>query len=187
MCYTQYLDRHDGTNPILRGCISSRTPLLCENRRPAVMNANWPVLVCCSTNMCNQDAVPTTPVLKPTEKIQEANKTESVPLITKNNTKTNEKNANNPITSDPTETSSVAFFNPMYIAIIMVSAISLLAVIIVIYLFCRKGRPFHPDCTVVQRNSYLKGHHQVTREDSELPLPLPRSNGIYDNKMAVNT
>ncbi|XP_028968669.1 uncharacterized protein LOC114828492 [Galendromus occidentalis] len=52
MCFTQYLKRRDGSDPITRGCITSRTSLLCENRRPAV--ANWPVLVCCKNQFCNE-------------------------------------------------------------------------------------------------------------------------------------
>lgn len=61
MCYSQYLDRKDGSNPLVRGCIISKTPLLCENRRPAVRDHNWPILACCNTNLCNQDVVPTIP------------------------------------------------------------------------------------------------------------------------------
>lgn len=52
MCYTQYLKRRDGSYPITRGCIVTRTSLLCENRRPAV--ANWPVLACCKNQLCNE-------------------------------------------------------------------------------------------------------------------------------------
>ncbi|OQR77568.1 hypothetical protein BIW11_06999 [Tropilaelaps mercedesae] len=52
MCYTQYLKRRDGSDPITKGCLPTKTSLLCENRRPAV--ANWPILVCCKNNMCNE-------------------------------------------------------------------------------------------------------------------------------------
>ncbi|XP_054714094.1 uncharacterized protein LOC129223761 isoform X2 [Uloborus diversus] len=61
MCFTQYLDRKDGNHPVVRGCISSKTPLLCENRKPAIPTGAWPVLLCCSNNLCNRDAVPTAP------------------------------------------------------------------------------------------------------------------------------
>ncbi|KFM81221.1 hypothetical protein X975_09609, partial [Stegodyphus mimosarum] len=61
MCFSQYLDRRDGSHPVVRGCISSKTPLLCENRKPAIARGSWPVLLCCNSNMCNRDAVPTAP------------------------------------------------------------------------------------------------------------------------------
>ncbi|GFQ93421.1 uncharacterized protein TNCT_344001 [Trichonephila clavata] len=61
MCFSQYLERHDGSHPVVRGCIKSKTPLLCENRRPAVAKGSWPVLLCCNSNLCNRDVVPTAP------------------------------------------------------------------------------------------------------------------------------
>ncbi|KAG8184797.1 hypothetical protein JTE90_001496 [Oedothorax gibbosus] len=62
LCFSQYLDRGDGSEKLLRGCMASRTPLLCENRRPAVgRHHKWPVLVCCSKNMCNDRVFPTLP------------------------------------------------------------------------------------------------------------------------------
>ncbi|KAG8180870.1 hypothetical protein JTE90_016884 [Oedothorax gibbosus] len=61
VCFSQFLDRRDGSDPVVRGCIKSKTPLLCENRRPAVARGAWPLLLCCSSNMCNRDAVPTPP------------------------------------------------------------------------------------------------------------------------------
>ncbi|XP_015924148.1 uncharacterized protein [Parasteatoda tepidariorum] len=61
VCFSQYLDRHDGSYPVVRGCIQSKTPLLCENRRPAVARGTWPLLLCCNSNLCNRDVVPTPP------------------------------------------------------------------------------------------------------------------------------
>lgn len=61
MCFTQYLDRGDGSQPVIRGCIASKTPLLCENRRPAIAEGSWPVLLCCNSNFCNRDVMPTVP------------------------------------------------------------------------------------------------------------------------------
>ncbi|GBL98370.1 hypothetical protein AVEN_187712-2 [Araneus ventricosus] len=61
MCFSQYLDRHDGSHPVVRGCIKSKTPLLCENRRPAVAKGAWPLLLCCNSNLCNRDVIPTAP------------------------------------------------------------------------------------------------------------------------------
>lgn len=62
ICYTQYLYKPDGSDPFTRGCIHSKTPLLCENRRPAIHSAaEWPLLACCSHNLCNQDALPLPP------------------------------------------------------------------------------------------------------------------------------
>ncbi|XP_038044389.1 BMP and activin membrane-bound inhibitor homolog [Patiria miniata] len=64
-CYTQYLDRRDGSSPITRGCIDEKTPLLCENRRPFVHVTPWPHLQCCKESMCNADTVIITPPMWP--------------------------------------------------------------------------------------------------------------------------
>ncbi|GAB6023613.1 hypothetical protein CHUAL_008383 [Chamberlinius hualienensis] len=61
LCFTQFLDRQDGSGTIIRGCIDTRTPLLCENKRPAVPGYKWPVLLCCNSSMCNRKATPTIP------------------------------------------------------------------------------------------------------------------------------
>ncbi|CAL4112923.1 unnamed protein product [Meganyctiphanes norvegica] len=61
-CYSQLLDRQDGTVPITRGCMRAGQldSLLCMNQRPAVGRiANWPSLICCSHHLCNQDIAPT--------------------------------------------------------------------------------------------------------------------------------
>ncbi|CAH1790218.1 unnamed protein product [Owenia fusiformis] len=65
MCYVQYtpnLEDHGSTpkEPVMRGCINTRTPLLCENRRPR-HDGPWPVLLCCSDDLCNRDVLPTIP------------------------------------------------------------------------------------------------------------------------------
>ncbi|OQV20468.1 hypothetical protein BV898_05513 [Hypsibius exemplaris] len=87
MCYVQYVpapptrrnrlssssnaqrgDRSKKDNYI-RGCINRSTPLLCENRPPALLGqlqAEWPVLHCCSSDMCNKNVLPTPPVWMPT-------------------------------------------------------------------------------------------------------------------------
>lgn len=57
MCYTQYLKKRDGSNPITKGCLPTKTSLLCENRRPRTA-ANWPILVCCEKYMCNNELPP---------------------------------------------------------------------------------------------------------------------------------
>lgn len=63
-CYVQNMD-----SILTRGCINDRTPLLCENRRPAKLKhgefPSWPVMYCCKgDDYCNRDMVPA----KPTEK-----------------------------------------------------------------------------------------------------------------------
>ncbi|XP_055347362.1 uncharacterized protein LOC129594636 [Paramacrobiotus metropolitanus] len=58
---------------IVRGCINRSTPLLCENRPPATsafarrMMANWPLLHCCTTDLCNQEVIPTLPPWFPSD------------------------------------------------------------------------------------------------------------------------
>jgi len=60
LCYTQFLDRKDGSDPLTKGCVSRKTPLLCENRRPKSQKVKilWPILFCCHTDMCNQGDLP---------------------------------------------------------------------------------------------------------------------------------
>ncbi|XP_049957933.1 uncharacterized protein LOC126474506 [Schistocerca serialis cubense] len=55
-CYTQFLYKGDGSDPVSWGCITSSTPLLCENRRPAkVPRDRWPYLECCDEeHLCNR-------------------------------------------------------------------------------------------------------------------------------------
>lgn len=127
--------------------------------------------------------------MTPTWHPSEVNLTET-DIPTRNANATRQGGATNATTSgaDRTQENGIESdvrFNPMYVAIIMVATISVLGIIIVVYMFCRKGRLFPSDCDSVQRGSYLKGHHQVAKEDSEIPLPLPRQNGIYENKMNV--
>ncbi|GFX37723.1 uncharacterized protein TNCV_1261601 [Trichonephila clavipes] len=80
LCFSQYLDRRDGTDPLVRGCISGRTHLLCENRRPAVdQHRSWPALMCCDKNMCNAKVFPTIPTTT-TSKYEFGTNTSEVPL-----------------------------------------------------------------------------------------------------------
>lgn len=62
-CYTQYLDKKDGSHPITRGCVQGSTPILCENRRPEVRRKlKWPYLRCCDGgDLCNSAVMPTPP------------------------------------------------------------------------------------------------------------------------------
>ena len=53
---------------VTRGCINHKSPLLCENRKPAKLSShadeNWPLLFCCKDeDFCNRDILP----VKPTE------------------------------------------------------------------------------------------------------------------------
>ncbi|GFQ81066.1 uncharacterized protein TNCT_513221 [Trichonephila clavata] len=52
LCFSQYLDRRDGSDPLVRGCISGRTHLLCENRRPAVDQHRTGQPSCAATRTC---------------------------------------------------------------------------------------------------------------------------------------
>lgn len=50
-----------GIPRVIRGCVDTRTPLLCENRRPTTHEGLWPVLHCCREDWCNALVVPTAP------------------------------------------------------------------------------------------------------------------------------
>lgn len=64
-CYVQMHATGDGMllGSVIRGCIDSKTPILCENRRPQQISvkATWPVLFCCEKDFCNKQVVPTLP------------------------------------------------------------------------------------------------------------------------------
>lgn len=67
LCYAQYVpgrrQRGSKRDQYVRGCINRSTPLLCENRPPSLLGPQlqsaWPVLHCCSADMCNKDVLPT--------------------------------------------------------------------------------------------------------------------------------
>lgn len=51
---------------LTRGCINDKTPLLCENRKPAKLPSgvypDWPFLFCCKEeDFCNKDIIPIKP------------------------------------------------------------------------------------------------------------------------------
>ncbi|XP_067008153.1 uncharacterized protein [Anabrus simplex] len=53
-CYTQYLNKGDGSNPVSFGCTAGSSPLLCENRPPTKAIADWPYIQCCDySDYCN--------------------------------------------------------------------------------------------------------------------------------------
>lgn len=62
-CYVQYFAKtvDDVGHDVIRGCIASTQPLLCENKRPTTVKVEWPVLHCCRNEFCNRDVIPTAP------------------------------------------------------------------------------------------------------------------------------
>ena len=60
-CYVENI-----SNEVTRGCINDKTPILCENRKPAKLASGgfkvWPQLHCCNNeDFCNRDIVPNIP------------------------------------------------------------------------------------------------------------------------------
>lgn len=59
-CYVENL-----SSDVTRGCINDKTPLLCENRKPAKLATGdypWPFLFCCKDeDFCNRDIIPVKP------------------------------------------------------------------------------------------------------------------------------
>ncbi|XP_077516086.1 uncharacterized protein LOC144126056 [Amblyomma americanum] len=177
MCYTQYLQSRDpNTDPITRGCINSRTPLLCENRRPAVHSAaRWPQLICCSSSLCNQGVLPppssdetasSWPALRP--EAASSGGVDSAPLSTELP----------PPQSPPGGGSDERLLSPVHVAVLSVGACALFAVaLLVIVALVRR----HAGLLGVRyvRGNYIKGRQTIASDDST------PNGGTYDNKMAV--
>lgn len=63
-CYVENM-----SSVVTRGCINDKTPLLCENRKPAKLATGdypeWPFLYCCNDeDYCNRDIVPIMPTVQ---------------------------------------------------------------------------------------------------------------------------
>ncbi|XP_035208360.1 uncharacterized protein LOC118183051 isoform X1 [Stegodyphus dumicola] len=161
LCFSQYLDRRDGSDPLVRGCIASRTPLLCENRRPAVPDhKGWPVLHCCDKPMCNARISPTVP-------------TSTIPSsLTGISTTTDVTEA------PPIAKSSPKYMDSVYVAILGIGVCCLgVATAIAVLLSRRHSGPYDPEFGPVNSNGYVKGCPEV---------PAVPARG-QDNKVAMDT
>ncbi|GBM05678.1 hypothetical protein AVEN_175531-1 [Araneus ventricosus] len=157
LCFSQYLDRQDGSDPLVRGCISGRTHLLCENRRPAVdQHRSWPTLMCCDKNMCNAKVSP----IVPTSTTQNYNFAG-----------TNTSEAPPEPESPQRSTNSVYFV----MVAIGVSCLGVMTVIVV-YVLRRHYTFCDPEFGTVGPNGYVKG----------CPEHPPGSKGL-DNKVILHT
>lgn len=184
ICYTQYLYKPDGSDPFTRGCIHSKTPLLCENRRPAIHSAaEWPLLACCSHNLCNQDALP----LPPGYRHQETRPVSSVssPSVSNNSSREAVVEGSEASTTSPVPESmpSQRLLSPVYLAVLAVGVCGLAVVALAVLVLLRRQAGML-GARYVRRGNYLKGRRQTTTDDPTLSLPLPNG-GTYDNKMAV--
>ncbi|GAB1603439.1 uncharacterized protein LOC115216248 [Argonauta hians] len=119
-CYVEIHADDDGlqTGSVSRGCIDTKTSLLCENRRPNIrINRPWPYLYCCKSDFCNQEVLPTLPSNHKTTVLNLVNSPASTvyPL------------SHLQAVSQPESNRSV---NPMYIAIPIIGICILLALIV---------------------------------------------------------
>ncbi|CAN7996486.1 unnamed protein product, partial [Ixodes hexagonus] len=183
MCYTQYLQTSDGSDPHKQGCINSKTPLLCENRRPAVHSAaRWPHLVCCSQNLCNLNVL-----LAPPGKHAHRNGCVSQPDLQSVVPGHTPSNNSGLASGEPTTTApppSQRLLSPVFLAVLAVGVGSLAVVALAVLAVLRRHAGLL-GTRYVNRSSYLKGRRQTTSDDpTALSLPLPNG-GTYDNKLAV--
>lgn len=179
MCYTQYLQSRDpNTDPITRGCINSRTPLLCENRRPAVHSAaRWPQLVCCSSNLCNEGILPpplqaetasSWPALRPEASSSSSVGVDGVPASTE-------------LPPQPPNNEDVGdeqLLSPVHVAVLSVGACALFAVALLAIVTLVRRHAGLLGARYV-RGNYIKGRRQSASDDGT------PNGGTYDNKMAV--
>uniref|UniRef100_T1J664 Activin types I and II receptor domain-containing protein n=1 Tax=Strigamia maritima TaxID=126957 RepID=T1J664_STRMM len=169
LCYTQILERADGSGPVIRGCITNRSPILCENRPPAT-KGKWPLLLCCNSSMCNQLALPTQPAWH----IDKGNVTSAVKL--------NTVIAEEPITSrDTTDASNM--ISPIYITVLVVGIGLLLVLAGVAAIVLRRHTLFYRREFGIDRRSYLKG--QDLASVSRLQEPDSSRNGFYNDSKAI--
>ncbi|XP_077978950.1 uncharacterized protein LOC144434374 [Glandiceps talaboti] len=177
-CYAEYLQRNDGVDPISRGCIDSTSTLLCENRKPEVLNSAWPILVCCNEPMCNKDVIPTHPTWhfetnKKDEGVLGASDFEEVNKVHEENTVV----SSNPDQDRKTESTSPRggiVADPVYIAI-AIAGLCLVVLIVVLGLFViqHKKEQFPPPntgpedecCQTESKHSHSGLHRMMHRTE----------------------
>ncbi|XP_021004436.2 uncharacterized protein [Parasteatoda tepidariorum] len=161
LCFSQFLDRKDGSDPLVRGCVAGSTPLLCENRRPAIgLHRQWPVLMCCNKHMCNAKVYPTMP-------------TTTTPFILP-------VTSHKPILFEPPSSAETGVLesNAWYV-VMLVAAVLLFGALVAIGIFfiTRQSTFFDPEFGVVGPNGYVKGCN------GQRPIP---SKGL-ENKLVSDT
>ncbi|CAM1321993.1 Uncharacterised protein g7948 [Pycnogonum litorale] len=204
MCYSQYLDLRDGSDPTVSGCITSKTPLLCENRRPSsVRLANWPILSCCKTNMCNENT--------PTASTGSATSTTSPSMEKKRKPMKDETSApefpgtrlediirlkevksgfgkSSGHDGRPLPTND-HIISPVYVTVLVVGIFSLIIIgAIAIYMLRRRNRFYDTEYGTVARNGYLKGHYttSVGCTTSTRPLAVNSPDVASENETNVD-
>ncbi|KAL3201491.1 hypothetical protein MRX96_012536 [Rhipicephalus microplus] len=177
MCYTQYLQSRDpNTDPITRGCINSRTPLLCENRRPAVHSAaRWPQLVCCSANLCNEGVLPP-PLLAETASSWPALRPEASSGGGIDGVST--ELPQSPPNNEDDDVGDDRLLSPVHVAVLSVGACALFAVALLVIVALVRRHAGLLGARYV-RGNYIKGRRQSASDDGA------PNGGTYDNKMAV--
>lgn len=172
MCYTQFLDRKDGSDPVVRGCINEKTPLLCENRPPAVPPNKWPLLQCCSDNMCNQDGVPTAPPWHGT--------------TTRSDMSFMGNSLENAVPDDVG--SQPRIISPTYIAVLVVGICLLIIIGAVAMVVLRRQNRFYSNDFGIDRRSYLKGQcaHDLVSAKKLNDAENPKT-GQYNGKGILAT
>uniref|UniRef100_T1JAZ2 Activin types I and II receptor domain-containing protein n=1 Tax=Strigamia maritima TaxID=126957 RepID=T1JAZ2_STRMM len=142
-CYTQLLERDDGSGPIVRGCITNKSPLLCENRPPAT-SGNWPLLHCCNYSMCNEEATPTQPAwLQDKINVSSAIKLNQV---------------HGQVTTDAQRgvQNNAKIISPIYISVLVVGVLLLLIIAAVAIAVLRRPSIFYRREFSIDRRGYMK-------------------------------
>ncbi|XP_076361256.1 uncharacterized protein LOC143252658 [Tachypleus tridentatus] len=202
VCYTQFLDRKDGSSPLVRGCIITKTPLLCENRRPAIVS-NWPILMCCSTNFCNEETLPTSTAWIMSKLPNTSIKVSSIQVNTtrflasssedqklKNRERQEVGNSilDSSATSDATPNSRSRVFNPVFVGMLTLGMFCVYVIGFAgIFIYRRYDQVLGDDLRTTQCFHYDNPLHQATREDLQ-EIPLSRdANSVFDNNVIQDT
>ncbi|XP_070565833.1 BMP and activin membrane-bound inhibitor homolog [Ptychodera flava] len=178
LCFSQYLERKDGGNPITRGCIDSTSTLLCENRKPEALDSSlWPVLVCCNEPMCNLHTSPSFPSSDVETNVQDHHSDSEIPEIEEENVQNREKidveteldEKQSTRTEDSVENTYQWTSDPVYIAI-AIAALCLIVLLVVLALFVVRQRktPFPSQtqteqecCQAMARKHSHSGLHRM--------------------------
>lgn len=152
LCFAQFLDRNDGSDPLIRGCIYTKTPLLCENMRPAIPG-HWPVLVCCDQDMCNQEIVPTLPSWYLENGHSSDNETRKRMSFVKDVEKPTEEALPESDIRNRHHINSTVYISVLVVGIVLLIIIGITAICVL-----RRQQRFYTRQWSIDQGGYVKGH-----------------------------
>ncbi|KAL4222423.1 hypothetical protein ACF0H5_018462 [Mactra antiquata] len=143
-CYVEIFD-----SVVTRGCINNRSPLMCENRKPAKPATgdypDWPYVYCCKDeDYCNRDIVPVVPTVNTVDKPEVVTQKQVLPADYATVGEINPY-VKHEYDSDrkPCPNNDSSKLNPIYIAVPIAGVCVLLALIIFAMYLLRRRNDFY--------------------------------------------